>query len=104
MLNQSCVCSASQAGVWQVCWQMSRSLQPVLQGLWSHLPLNESHLLIFGVDSEKRSAGWIQGETLVFYVVLFSAGGRSGSLEVYCADHLSLLMLSCVFNDECQSE
>ncbi|PWA21635.1 hypothetical protein CCH79_00003393 [Gambusia affinis] len=64
MLNQSCACSAGRPGVWQVCWQMSLSLQPVLQGLWSHLQLNETHLLGFGVETEEQSAGWDQEETL----------------------------------------
>lgn len=54
-----CVC-VSRSGVWQVCWQMSPSPQLVLWGLWSHLSLNESHLLGFwcggrGEQSETHS-------------------------------------------------
>lgn len=65
-------------GVWQVCWQMSPSLQPVLQGLWSHLLLNESHLLGFGVETEEHSAGRDQEETLCICVALLSSACRSG--------------------------
>lgn len=103
MLNQSRVSSISRAGVWQVCYQMSLSLQLVLGGLWSHLSLNESHLLGFVLESEEHGAD-THSESDSCVCLELQLNGWSASLGGYCADASSPLMLPCLLYDECQSE
>ncbi len=83
------VCLVRQLGVWQVCWQMSLSPQSVLWTLWSHLSLNESHLLCFWCGSRGEQSETRSREDSWVYVALLSPACVSGSLKIYSVDPLS---------------